>query len=368
MAFLGFFALTLAQPLAAQGMEFQFNGVRFNNAMLGFLPVPVGADLEFHLPLDNSGLLYSLRLAGGYEDRLILRDDADGSPLAKPADFDAAHWFYWPNVQLDTGFLYDLDLGNRRQAAEFFALARGRYEGNSPGLATAVFPDASELLALSFLGGLEVSTVEKSASRQLKGYSGEVSAEWAPKALGFKGGSDFFRVSANLAGYLPLFCLGADEIKAISAYLGAFATADSAWGDHIPLYVLTSFGGRYLRSGLGTSVRGFQPWGYEAAAKAAASLELRLVGPGLFGMANLRPMAYLFADAGVFSRLYASPGADKEGFLASGGGAVAFNILDFAYLGLRAGLKYADADPLHDAVYFTNKERFFWDVTFLLHF
>ncbi len=368
MAFLGFFALTLALPLAAQGLEFRFNGVRFNNAILGFLPVPVGADIEFSLPLDDSGLSYSLRLAGGYEDRLILRDDADGSPLAKPASFDAAHWFYWPNVQVDMGFLYDLNPGNRGPEAEIFALARGRYESNSPGLGTAVFPDASELLALSFLGGLEISTVENSVRRQLDGYSGEISMEWAPKVLGFKGGSDFFRISANLAGYLPLFSLGEDEIKAVSAYLGAFATADSVWGDHIPLYALTSFGGRYLRSGLGTSVRGFQPWGYETAVKAAASLELRLVGPGLFGMANLRPMTYLFADAGVFSRLYASPGAEKDGFLASGGGAVALNILDFAYLGLRAGLKYAEADPLHDTVYFTDKERFFWDVTFLLHF
>lgn len=368
MALLGLFMLSLALPLAAQGPEFQFNGIRFNNAILGFMPVPVGVDLELHVPLNSDGLFFSLRLAGGYEDRLILRNDADGSPLAKPVSFDAGQWFYWPNAEADTGLLYRPDLEGRWPGVEIFALARGRYEENSPGLGTAVFPDASGLLALSCLAGLEVSTVEKSPRRQLKGYSGEISAEWAPQALGLQGGCDFFRLSANLEGYLPLFSVGEDDRKAISAYAGAYATADLAWGDHIPLYVLTSFGGRYLRNGLGSSVRGFQPWGYEAATKAATSLELRLVGPGLFGMANLRPMTYLFVDAGYFARLYASPGADKEGFLASAGGAVAFNILDFAYLGLRAGIKYPDADPLHDAVYFTDKERFFWNVTFLLHF
>ncbi len=365
------FLLTSLITTGAEGLEFTLNGVRFNNALLGFIPVPLGADLEFALPVADDGLLLSFRLAGGYEDRLILRNDSDGSHLAKPAAFDSSlqkHWFHWPNVEVDTGLLYRPSLDAAWPRVEAFGLARGRYEGNSPLLGTALFPDASELLALSGLAGLQVSTIEKTPRRLISGYAGELSAEWAPKALGFQGGSDFFRISANMEGYLPIFSQGDDDLQAISAYAGVYATADLAWGDTIPLYVLTSFGGRYLRSGLGTSVRGFQPWGYEAATKAAASAELRLIGPGLFGMANIRPIAYLFGDAGLFSRLYSSPVTDKDGILCSTGGALALNILDFAYLGLRAGLKFPGADPLHDAFYFTDKERFFWDVTFMLHF
>jgi hypothetical protein len=369
-AVLAFFLVSLVS-VSAQGLRFAFNGVEFNNALLGFLPVPVGADLELALPTSNEDLLLSLRVAGGYEDRLILRNDSDGSHIAKPASFDPSlqkHWFHWPNLAVDAGIFYSPRRGIDWSNLEFFGLVRGRYEKNSSLLNPAIFPDVSELSALSFLMGLEISTVEKSPRRLLEGYGGELSAEWAPKVLGFQGGSDFLRVSANLAGYLPLFSLGEDDLKAVSAYVGAYATADLAWGDHIPLYVLTSFGGRYLRSGLGSSVRGYQPWGYEAASKAAASVEVRLVGPGLFGLANIRPMVYLFGDAGLFSKLYASTSADKDGVLCSTGGAFALNILDFAYLGLRAGLKFPNADPLHDSVYFTNKERFFWDVTFLLHF
>ncbi|MDX9784542.1 MAG: hypothetical protein RBT72_07310 [Spirochaetia bacterium] len=365
------FSLFSLAAAGTQGLQFAFNGVRFNNALLGFLPVPAGADIEFAFPVSSQGLLFSLRAAGGYEDRLVLRNDSDGSHIAKPASFDPSsqkQWFHWPNLALDAGILYRPGLEVEKLTLELFGLARGRYEKNSSLLGTTIFPDASELLALSLIAGAGVSTVEKSSRRLVSGYGGEFAAEWAPKASGFLGGSDFFRVSANVEGYLPLFSFGEDDLKAISAYAGGYAVADLAWGDRIPLYVLTSFGGKYLRSGLGSSVRGYQPWGYEAASKAAASLELRLVGPGLFGMANIRPMAYVFGDAGLFSKLYASPSIDKDGLLLSTGGALALNILDFAYLGLRAGLKFPAFDPLHDAVYFTDKERFFWDIAFLLHF
>ena len=110
IAVFGLFMLSLALPLGSQGLEFQFNGVRFNNVILGFLPLPVGADLEFRLPLNKDGLFFSLRAAGGYEDRLILRNDADGSPLPKPSSFDNKQWFHWPNGQVDLGPMYRIAL------------------------------------------------------------------------------------------------------------------------------------------------------------------------------------------------------------------------------------------------------------------
>jgi hypothetical protein len=363
--------LCLVSPAFAQGStEFELNGVRFNNALLGFLPVPTGADLEFHVPL-SGGLLFSLRAAGGYEDRLILRDDSNGSPIAKPASFNAGAqtaWFDWPNAEIDSGLIYRFtDFATAGIKAEVFGLGRGRWESNSPGLSTAYFPDAKGLLAFSFLGGIGADAVVKQPSR-MSGWAGEASFEAAPSFLAVSGGTDFSRFSGFLKGYLPLYSSGADDLKAFSLYGAAYLTGDYAMGSKIPLYVLTGFGGRALRDGLGDSIRGYQGWGYEATTKAEASIDLRLVGPSLFKVASLRPIAYVFGDAGYFSGLYDCPSiADKDGLIFSTGGGLALDILDFAYLGLRAGYKFPVDDPLY-ATYFPGGERFFWGITFLLHF
>ena len=247
-------------------------------------------------------------------------------------------------------------------------MARGRYEGNSPILSAAYFPDAQGLLAISILGGIGVDKVEKSPSRSKSGYAGELSFEYAPQALAFLGGTDFYRASANLEGYLPIFSMGKSDLDAISIYAAGYLAVDYAGGSKIPLYVLTSFGGRLLRDGLGDSIRGYQPWGYEATTKAEASFDLRLVGPGLFGIEGLRPIAYFFGDAGYYDGLYDCPAiADKNGLIFSAGAGAALDIFDFAYLGARAGYKFPVDDPLY-STYFPSGKQFFWNITFLLHF
>ena len=364
--------LCLAPPVFAQGpTEFELVGVRFNNVLLGFLPLPAGADVEFRFPL-SGGLLFSLRAAGGYEDRLILRNDANGSPIAKPASFNTGAqtaWFNWPNAEVDSGLIYRFPgLAGRGIVAELFGLGRGRWELNSPGLAASYFPDAQGLLAFSLLGGIGVDAVVKKPSRMMSGWAGEASFEAAPSCFAISGGTDFSRFSAFLEGYLPLYSTGADDLNAISLYGAAYLTGDYAMGSKIPLYVLTGFGGRYLRDGLGDSIRGYQGWGYEATTKVEASFDLRLVGPSLFRVPSLRPIAYLFGDAGYYAGLYDCPAvSDKDGLIFSAGGGLALDILDFAYLGLRAGYKFPVDDPLYQ-YYFPGGEKFFWGITFLLHF
>ena len=364
-------AACVALPLSAgaEGIEFALNGVRFNNALLGGLPVPAGVDVEFRIPVAADALLFTVRLAGGYEDRLILRSDA-GAPIAKPAAFDAAdqtNWFHWPNAQADLGILYR-PLGPEKPKVELFAMARGRWEANSPDLSTGVFPDARGLLDISLMGGAGVDAVETNPRRSKSGYGGEISFEYGPSALALSGGTDFYRLSASLEGYLPLFSTGSSDLGATSAYAAGYLAGDWAGGSAIPLYVLTSFGGRLLRDGLGDSIRGYQGWGYEATTKAEASVDLRLAGPALFGVAGLRPMAYLFGDAGYFGGLYkCSSVVDKDGLLLSAGAGVALDIFDFVYLGARAGYKFPVDDPLY-STYTTGGDKFFWNITFLLHF
>ena len=357
-------------PLSAgaEGLEFALNGVRFNGAILGAIPVPTGADIELRLPILGNGLLFTLRLAGGYEDRLILRNALDGSPLAKPATFDDAQWFNWPNIETDAGILYRILPRGKALKVEFFGLARGRYEDNSPSLSTSYFPDAQGLFSISALGGVGIDGVINSPRRLKSGFAGELSFEYAPPFLALAGGIDFYRASFNLEGYLPIFTAGKSDFEAVSVYAAGYLTGDYAGGSDIPLYVLTSFGGRLLRDGLGDSIRGYQSWGYEATTKVEASFDLRLVGPALFGIAGLRPIAYLFGDAGYFDGLYGAPSiVDKNGLLFSAGAGAAIDIFDFAYLGLRAGYKFPVDDPLY-ATYFPGGDRFFWGITFLLHF
>lgn len=350
---------------SASEVHFSFNGVKLNSALLGGLPLPTGADIGLEIPLGDT-LSASVRAAGGFEDRMILRSDSDGSPAAKPDAFDGALWFHWPNAQVDAGLVFRPAAEGGAFSPALFSSLRARYEKNLTSLSTTFFSDAKGLTALSFIAGAGVDTVEKDIRRSKSGYAAEVSGEYAPAALGFSGKTDFFRISASAEAYLPLSSWGADDLSAVSLYAAGYATVDAAWGSSIPLYVLTSFGGRDLRSGLGSSVRGYRGWGYEAATKAAASLELRLAGPGLFGQAGVRPLAYLFGDSGAFDRLVRAPGADS-GLIASAGAGAALDLFDFVYLGARAGLRLPFDDPLQ-SVYFPGGETFFWNITFLLHF
>jgi hypothetical protein len=358
-----------AMPSGAQGLEFNFIGARFNNVILGFLPMPTGLDLGVNLPLGGNGLFFSLRAAGGFEDRMILRNAATGTSIAQPAKFDNSQWFNWPNAEMDAGLLYRLTGkdGTSIGKSEIFALARGRYEKNSPSLAPTLFPDAQGLLAMSAMAGVGFDSVRTESSRMKSGVWAEASFEYAPAALSFSGGTDFGRANVSASGFLPLMSWGDSDLRALSLYLAGYVAGDYAFGTAIPLYVLTSFGGRDLRNGLGDSVLGYQSWGYEAATKAYASVEARFVGPGLFGQKGIRPIAYAFLDAGFFDRLDRSPLASKSGIISSTGLGMALDVFDFAYLGLCAGYRLPIDDPLY-STYFPAGDKFFLKMKFLLQY
>ncbi len=387
------FALCLALCLAALlpamadpgPVRFTVNGVRFNGAALHPFPVPLpaGADVALRIPLSPGGIFYSLRVAGGWEDRFILRDGVTGEPVAKPGAPEDLHWFMFPNLQLDTGFGLHLSGAARpagspegaaagspsAAAPELFLLGRYRLEDNRSALPATRFPDARGLSAVSFMAGAGFDGVRSDRARMKSGMRGEVSVEYAPAGLAFSGGTDFLRANLQVAGFHPLAASAhADPGGRVSVYAAWMASADWAVGDTIPLYVLTSFGGRDPRDGVGKSVRGFMHPGYESPRKAVASAEVRAIGPALFGIDSVRPLAYAFGDCGVYAGLdRAGSFADASAFIASAGSGIALGVLDFMYLGLRAGFRFPFGDPVHD-VYFPGASRFFWDMAFLLHF
>jgi len=352
----------------AQGLQYSLNGVRFNYALLSGIPVPTGIDAGIRIPTKRDGLFFDVRLAGGFEDRHILRDTKTGDVITTPT-FDGVQWFNWPNIEMDGGITIRKTAGgsNGTTWLELFLMGRARYENNSSTLATELFTDSRGLLAFSFLGGLAGNMVSESADMAKKGGAGELAFEYAPQGLDFIGNTDFVRGTLKLTGYVPVYSSAPGRSDGVALYAAGFLAADYASGRRIPLYVLTSFGGRQLRSGLGDSVRGYMSWGYEASTKAVASLEMRLVGPALFNVTKLRPMAYVFGDAGYYGDLYKCTVSEKQGFLFSSGAGVALDVLDYVYVGARVGYKFPFADALY-SLYYPSGDRFFWDFCFTLHF
>ncbi len=367
----------VAGRVQAEGLDFALNGVRFNFALLP-LPVPTGADVEFRYGLAEVGALpleASLRLAGGYEDKRILRDALSGDPVAAPTggigEAGGEQRYQSPNFQWDAGLVMGLAKKDKGNLIEAFLLYRGRYDYYATTLSTAVFKDLNGLWGTSFITGLGYDAVERDSRRVKTGAAAEVSFEWGPAMLNTAlGPTDFYRVDAKAQGYLPLFSLGQaahDSLNLVSAYLAGYAGVDYAGGSAVPVYIMQSFGGRDLRDSLGDCVRGYPSRSYDAALKTVANAELRLLGPALLGQAWCMPIAYAFFDIGYYAGL---PGAsskkDASGTIMSTGGGLVFDIFDFAYLGAYAGLKIPGADPLY-AVY-GETDNMFWKISFLLHF
>lgn len=369
--------------LSAEGLEFSFNGIRYNTAIphLESLPVPTGADIEFRLPLADLGpgpLALDLRLAGGYEDWRILRDPSTGDPAAAPADFDGAYRYYAPNAQWSLGLVQGIlarpDKGNLLEA---FLLYRGRLDSYETSLPAEAFSDMRGIFGTSAIAGLGYDAVMKDSRRVKEGFAGEASVEWGPGALNSNSlsSTDFYRLDLQAQVYKPLLSYGqvADErLNLLSVYLAGFASCDYAGGgeggDDIPIYVLQSFGGRYLRGSLGSCVRGYPSMSYDAALKTVANGEIRVLGPALFKQAWLIPMVYAFCDAGYYSGLPGSATkADKSGLILSSGGGFALDLVDFAYLGFRAGYLFPGEDPLFSS-YVPDGTRTFFSIEFLLHF
>jgi hypothetical protein len=368
--------------LSAQDLDFSFNGIRYNTALPGLtsLPVPTGADIEFRLPVAQFApgpLAVDLRVAGGYEAWRILRNPTTGNPAAAQDDLDGAYRYYVPNVQWDVGLVQGLLPKDKGNLLEAFLFYRGRFDSYESSLSTTAFSDMHGIFGSSFLAGLGYDSVEQDSRRVKSGLFSEVSGEWAPAGLNKNSLSttDFYRFNFKVKGFKPLISYGqvSDErLNLLSVYLAGFASFDYVGGqddgDNIPIYALQSFGGRDLRGSLGTCVRGYPSASYDSAMKTVANGEIRVVGPALFNQGWLVPLVYAFCDAGYYAGFPGSTSyLDKSGVLMSSGGGFAVDILDFAYLGVRAGYLFPGDESLFK-LYTTDGKRDFFSIEFLLHF
>ena len=352
-------AVACAIPAFAQEQDFvfKFEGPRRYN---GF--IPSGADFSvtyggLSLSPRADTLLYLLAGAG-YESGSLLRDPATGDPWSSSVDgntYDA------PDVQWALAFIQGLsrrDDGDN--LAEVFAYYRGRYDVYKNDLADGVFADARGIFDNSLMGGASYDSRAIGAHRSKQGLYTEATAEWGP---GFaNAGTDFWRVSGQLLGFLPVYDIPADGGNLFNASLAGFVGVDFAGGASVPIFVNQSFGGRKLRGSLGDCVRGYGWNKFDTSFKSVANVELRLLGPTL-GADFVVPLLYAFADAGWYSGFAESANyASKSGFIASCGGGAAIDVADAIQLGAYGGFRLVP-----DTVYYP-EDAFFWGVMLFSHF
>ncbi|PKL26418.1 MAG: hypothetical protein CVV47_00355 [Spirochaetae bacterium HGW-Spirochaetae-3] len=353
-------AIGILVPLYAEDGDFvlAFEGPRrYNNY------IPSGADLS----LTYNGLsLYpsgdtKLRLlaGGGYENGILLRDTITGDPWKADADGLA---FDTPNFQWDLAFIQGLSRrADGDNLVSVFAEYRGRFDIHSnEGEQDAVFADMHGLFGTSVMGGASYDSRERSAHNAISGVYAEASAEWGPGFANAR--TDFWRVSGQLRGFLPVLDIPSDGGNLFNAYLAGFAGVDASGGTAVPMYVNESFGGSELRGSLGDCVRGYPAKSYDSSFKSVANVELRLLGPAL-GADSIVPVLYGFFDAGWYSGFAGSTNyASASGLLASVGGGAAIDVAGAVQLGAYAGMTLVDA-----SLYYP-KEAVFWSVMLFSHF
>lgn len=349
------------QIFAGPSIAFTLNSIKTNSDIIAGLPLPTGADLTLELPLGSTSTAFTLRAAAGYESRMILRSTATMSPIAEPPAIDGVQRFFWTNVLAELGVKQYL-LHQKHEQAWLFGIVRGRYENNSPSFPTTLFPDAQAVRSASGVGGIAFDSIRWLEKNAKKGISAELSYEYGPDFADFSGShADFGRANFTVEAFVPL------SAGHFATYLALYGVGDYALGQNIPHEVLTTFGGITGTKGIGDMVRGAQPWGYEAPAKAYASAELRLAGPSMFRDFPIYPVGYVFADAAAYGRLYGSPLVDNSGMIASAGAGASVSVLNFLWLGVYAGWRLPMHDPL-SSIYYNSSQGFFWNFTFVAHY
>ncbi|TVR60688.1 MAG: hypothetical protein EA426_04620 [Spirochaetaceae bacterium] len=224
-------------------------------------------------------------------------------------------------------------------ALQAFLFYRGRVDlPHTDGLLrSSGTPSADGDVTHFILAGLGLSNVSiDSATRVRSGGLFDLGVEYGPRFLGNEavGSSDFLRANVETRYYLPLVETRRDDGRNnFSAYLASMVTADFAFGTAVPVWVRQSFGGRYTRTGLGGSVRGFETGRFDADTKGYASIELRTFIGTAFRR-SVVPGITAFVDAGGWiDREPRSPVAsDNSGSIVSTGIGASIDVADILSL------------------------------------
>ncbi len=309
---------------------------------------------------------------GGYGGETFLRG-TDFTPHINPFDTGVlpagiTEWgpynkvnFDAPQVRWELGVKQGLLWSDKtdKNLLEAILMYRGRYDnyltgriiwGTDENLAAVVTDlheawrseyqgtDANGILGNSLLIGLLYDTISKNeVTKVYDGLYAEISAEFSPyfEGLSDLGASDFWRVTGSAKGFIPLYNAAPEAgTNLISVYLADYFSIDySAAEKSMPLYVMKSFGGTGLRTGLagGKGVRGFETNTWDTELKVVNNLEIRCNLPALY-FRNIVPGILVFIDAGYGYGFWHAPAPynTMNTVLASTGFAIYLNLFDLA--------------------------------------
>jgi hypothetical protein len=302
-----------------------------------------GADLGvgfrgFHIFPGLDTILW-VYVGSGYENIGYFR-----TPDGRPYDGEEAGYdpeispYYWRvNARFDMGIAQGITWNKaiNRNGLEVFVFYRLRFDLNLQNENT----DADQLLFLSskgdregllensLFGGLSWNNVDTSNPHRLKsGFYAEASAEWGPEFMlnNIYGIADFLRFNFTARGFVPIWDLNpASPANILSMYAGINFSFDYVVGNDIPLNVFNTFGGRKSTPGLGSALRGYEDFRFDAPLKAVLNIELRTNLPAI-SLPNLIPGVVVYFDTGYYDFM----DFDEQGILCSTGVGVFLNILD----------------------------------------
>jgi len=195
-------------------------------------------------------------------------------------------------------------------------------------------PDAEGVFLNQLLTGASYYAIRiDSVTTARSGADAELTVSWAPRGLAneVRGDTDATRLTVSARTFQRLYTAEPrDEMNVFTLYGAAHAIADYAFGERIPLEMRRTFGGRWPRSGLGGTVRGYESGRYDSSFKVAGNAELRAVLPAVL-RPDLLPGAVAYFDAGYYSGLPNAPdGPEQSGLLASTGLGLSVSLFDLA--------------------------------------
>ncbi len=353
---------------AGRGSPFLFGlaGVRWH-FFWGLDLIPTGLDVRLGYRglslLPGLDTVLEATLGGGYEGFETYRA-VDYTPNFQiPPDRAAGHdrnlEFNSPNFQwqlgLRQGILWNQEEGHN--LLEGFVFYRGRYDrylegrafwGTDPSRVALIQEyhslwqqsyagtDAYGIFGTSFLLGVDLNDLRH--DDRTKAYDGlyaEGSFEASPWIPSVMGASDFWRLNVSARFFKVLYQASPQARKnAFTVYLGEYASLDYADAARsMPLYVMETFGGTELRSGLADSVRGFEEFSWDTQLKAVNNLEIRANLPSLY-FASLVPGALAYFDIGYGRGYWGAPAPydGAGGVLASTGVGVYLDVFDITYV------------------------------------
>jgi hypothetical protein len=268
----------------------------------------------------------------------VTGDPVSGDPSLENLQYKITY-FPW-TVGFAQGILYNAVTD--RNFLELYAYYRGTLtfnrsiEGGNAYLLQSDLADRTGFLMNSIIFGLAIDDKQKYGEYYLfSGYNAEITVESSPEFVNIldNGSVDFIRLNANASTYIPFFSPNSVHDLPLALMLKNYFAIDFLSGRQIPYNLLSTFGGKYLKSGLGYGVRGIDEKRFAADIKALinSSLQLNFYGLEVSHKAYLMPAFIAYFDLGWYKNTDLT---GYEGFVYTAGAELHLNFFNILQVGL----------------------------------